>query len=125
MLNEVTDSGSRPASPSEEQLIKDIGGISYLGGSDTTVSLVVSFILSMLVYPEVQRRGQEEVDRIVGCERLPELSDREHLPYVNAIVSECYRWLPATAMGWSSSSSICKQILTLIFFLVRRCPTLD
>jgi cytochrome P450 len=99
MLNEATESGSRAASPAQEQMIKDIAGITYLGGSDTTVSLVVSFVLAMLVYPEVQKCGQEEVDRVVGSGRLPDLSDREHLPYVDAIVSECYRWLPATTMG--------------------------
>lgn len=31
----------------------------------------------MLLHPEVQKKAQEELDRVIGRDRLPELSDRE------------------------------------------------
>jgi len=38
------------------------------------------------------RKAQEELDRIVGCERLPQLSDQEDLPYISALIKELLRW---------------------------------
>lgn len=36
----------------------------YAGGADTTVSAVETFFLAMALYPDVQRRAQEEIDRV-------------------------------------------------------------
>ena len=38
------------------------------------------------------KKAQEELDRIVGSERLPQLSDQEDLPYVSALIKELLRW---------------------------------
>ena len=46
----------------------------------------------MSLYPEVQQRAREELDRVIGPTRLPELSDRDQLPYVNAVLKEALRW---------------------------------
>lgn len=42
-------------------------------------------------YPEVQRRAQEELDRVVGRDRLPNVDDEANLPYCHAIVKEIER----------------------------------
>jgi cytochrome P450 len=52
----------------------------------------------MTLYPEVQHAAHEEIDRVVGG-RLPNFSDRENLPYINAIIKETLRWQPIGAMG--------------------------
>jgi hypothetical protein len=36
---------------------------------------------------------------VVGKDRLPEFSDEKYMPYVQALVSECLRWLPMAPMG--------------------------
>lgn len=41
----------------------------------------------MTLYPEVQKKAQEELDRVVGHERLPEFQDRDNLPYLNALAT--------------------------------------
>ncbi len=46
----------------------------------------------MILYPEVQARAQEEIDRVVGRHRLPSFEDREALPYISAICCEIVRW---------------------------------
>jgi cytochrome P450 len=53
----------------------------------------------MTLFPDVQLKAQGEIDRVVGNDRLPSLADRNSLPYVNALVSEIFRWRPVVPMG--------------------------
>lgn len=48
----------------------------------------------MVQYPEVQRKAQEELDRVIGRTRLPEFEDKDSLPYLNAVYKEVLRWYP-------------------------------
>jgi len=57
------------------------------------------FVLAMLLYPDIARKGQEEIDAVVGSERLPDFSDRESLPFVESIVQETLRWDPTVPIG--------------------------
>ena len=40
------------------------------------------------------QKAQEELDRVVGENRLPDFSDRDNLPYINALTREIFRWNP-------------------------------
>ena len=51
-----------------------------------------ALFLAMALYPEVQKKAQEEIDSVVGLNRLPEFEDRPFLPYINAIAKESMRW---------------------------------
>ncbi len=53
----------------------------------------------MIQYPEVQRKAQAELDRVVGLNRLPNFADRPSLPYIEAIVKETLRWQLVTPLG--------------------------
>ncbi|KAH8985750.1 cytochrome P450 oxidoreductase [Lactarius hatsudake] len=64
----------------------------YGGGTDTVVAAINTFILAMVLFPDVQLKAQEEIDRIVGTSRLPNLADRENLPYFAAVYKEILRW---------------------------------
>jgi cytochrome P450 len=102
----LEDDTALPAEQSEFETIKELAAVMYLAGSDTTVAAVTSFFLAMLVYPDVQAKGQAKVDRVVGRDRLPEVEDAENMPYVQAIASECLRWLPVVPLG-SSCLRLC------------------
>lgn len=52
-------------------------------------------MLALLVNSEVQEKAQAELDDIVGAQRLPTLDDRPRLPYIEAVISESLRWIPA------------------------------
>ena len=39
-------------------------------------------------YPDVQRKAQAELDRVVGRSRLPGIEDEKDLPYCHAIIKE-------------------------------------
>ncbi|KDR82002.1 hypothetical protein GALMADRAFT_60016 [Galerina marginata CBS 339.88] len=70
----------------------------YVGGGETTVSALRSFILLMTLHPDIQRRAQEDIDS-VAPNRLPTIDDYESLPYIRAIVKETVRWAPVAPVG--------------------------
>ena len=66
----------------------------------------------MTLFPEVQRRGQAEIDAVVGPDRLPTFDDRDRLPYVNAMVKEIIRWAPPVPMGAYALPAPATRVLT-------------
>ena len=64
-----------------------------------SASTIKSFFLAVTLYPETARLAQEELDSVVGRDRLPDFSDKPRLPYVSALVKEVLRWRPPTAFG--------------------------
>lgn len=49
-------------------------------------------MLCMVLNPEVRIKAQEEIDRVVGKDRLPNFTDRPNLPYMECVLSEVFRW---------------------------------
>lgn len=76
-----------------------LAGTMYAAGAETTSAVLAWFILAMIVYPDVQRRAQAELDAVVGRTRLPTFDDYVKLPYIRAIVKEALRWQPAAPLG--------------------------
>ena len=53
----------------------------------------------MVLYPEFQRKAQEEIDRVIGNDRFPTFVDQANLPYLDAVVKEVLRWAPVGPLG--------------------------
>ncbi|PPQ63628.1 hypothetical protein CVT24_004381 [Panaeolus cyanescens] len=68
-------------------------------GSETMVAALEFFFLAITLYPEVQAKAQEEIDRVVGRTRLPNFEDRQSLPYTDALYRELLRWRPPINLG--------------------------
>ncbi len=49
--------------------------------------------------PHVQKRAQEEIDRVIGHNRLPDANDRDDLPYIEAIYRELFRYEAPLGIG--------------------------
>ena len=64
-----------------------------------TSANITSFILAMMLHPEVQRKGHEEITRVCDSSQLPSYDDADSLPYVTAIVLEVLRWTAAAPIG--------------------------
>ncbi|KAI0739567.1 cytochrome P450 98A3 [Daedaleopsis nitida] len=64
-----------------------------------TNALVGAFFLALVLYPDVQKKAQAELDAVVGRGRLPDFNDRDSLPYITAIVTELSRWHNVTPIG--------------------------
>ncbi|OCH88346.1 CyP450 monooxygenase [Obba rivulosa] len=84
----------------EERIAQNVAGMAYAGGTDTTVSTLQSFLQAMVLYPNVLKRAQDELARVVGPSRLPDFSDRPSLTYINAICKECMRWQTIVPLGF-------------------------
>jgi hypothetical protein len=84
----------------DEEAIAWTAASLYGAAADTTAIALSVLTLAMLKFPHVQRKAQEEIDRVVGTDRLPSFDDRDNLPYISAIVKETLRWWPITPMGF-------------------------
>lgn len=60
---------------------------------------MTTFIYLMMTHPAVQRKAQAEIDEIIGTDRLPNVDDRDRLPYLQAIIKEVNRWGPVAPQG--------------------------
>lgn len=58
-----------------------------------------AFFLAMTLYPEIQKRCQAEIDAATGGNRLPDIVDRDSLPFVSATMWELMRWQPVSPLG--------------------------
>jgi cytochrome P450 len=74
----------------------EVGGLAgnlIGGGVDTTSSTMISCVLAMCAFPDVQRKAQAEIDLVVGPDRSPTWEDIDgKLPYLVALVKEVLRW---------------------------------
>ncbi|KAI5240963.1 cytochrome P450 [Aureobasidium subglaciale] len=92
------------AKAQEEESFSDaqagyISGTLLEAGSDTTSSTLYAFLQAMLLFPEVQKIAQEEIDRVVGVDRHPTMEDEPNLQYIRGCVKETLRWMPTTILG--------------------------
>ncbi|KZT04888.1 cytochrome P450 [Laetiporus sulphureus 93-53] len=83
-----------------EDTIKDTVSIAFAAGTDTTAATLKTFMLAMLLFPDVQRKAQDEIDRVIGRGRLPTFEDRDSLPYIQAIHHETQRWHPSVLLSF-------------------------
>ena len=80
------------------------------------ISTLTTFFLAMTLYPEAQRKAQQEIDAVVGANRLPTIDDRDKLPYVNCLLKEVLRWGPAAPVGMLYPCRLSPALLTYYFF---------
>jgi len=83
----------------QSALARNVAAVAYAGASDTTVSSISICLLAMAMFPEVQKKAQIELDKVIGPSRLPEFDDLAELPYVKAVIMESLRWMPVSPLG--------------------------
>jgi cytochrome P450 len=76
-----------------------LAGVAMEGGSDTSSASILCFMKAMTCFPDVQKRAQTEIDRVIGNDRTPMWSDYDSLPYVSQVVKETMRWRPVGGIG--------------------------
>ncbi|RPD65720.1 cytochrome P450, partial [Lentinus tigrinus ALCF2SS1-6] len=92
VANCINDSSADKLAVPKDHAIMWTAASLYTGGADTTIASILSLFLAMTLYPDVQRKGREEILSKIGTERLPTLDDKPSLPYIEAIVKELLRW---------------------------------
>ncbi|EEP78179.1 conserved hypothetical protein [Uncinocarpus reesii 1704] len=70
----------------------EIGQHLLSGATDTTVSVLTTFVAAICLFPGVQRKAQE------GSERLPQYEDTASLPYIQQLILEAQRWITSVPL---------------------------
>ncbi|XP_051578815.1 cytochrome P450 1B1 [Myxocyprinus asiaticus] len=64
-----------------------------IGAGQDTISTAMQWIFLLLVkYPSMQTKLQEQIDKVVGRDRLPSIEDRSKLAYLDAFIYETMRY---------------------------------
>ncbi|XP_072045919.1 cytochrome P450 2J5-like [Amphiura filiformis] len=74
-------------------------------GVETTSTTLRWAFLYMITHPEIQKRIQDEIDSVIGRNRLPRLSDRNNLPFTMATISEIQRHASILFLGFPHSAA--------------------
>ncbi|NWS16560.1 CP1A4 protein, partial [Pachyramphus minor] len=83
---------------SDEKIISIVNDL-FGAGFDTVATALSWSLMYVALYPNIQKKIQEELDQTIGQERKPRLSDRGTLPYTEAFILEMFRhssFLPFT-----------------------------
>jgi hypothetical protein len=78
------------------------------------VSAISTCCLALALCLDVQARVHEELDRIIGRNRLPTESDRGRLPYLEAIITEGLRWRPVAPSVCMASKFSAESLTTMV-----------
>ncbi|CAC5401019.1 CYP17A [Mytilus coruscus] len=76
----------------------------FSAGIDTSRVTLGFAVRYMAGLPEIQSKVQEEIDRVVGKDRLPTVKDRENLSYTEATLHEVMRLGTAVPVGLPHST---------------------
>ena len=63
------------------------------------MAAITSCILGLLERPDVFRKAQEDLDRVVKPGQLPDFEHEESLPFITAILKETLRWRDVVPIG--------------------------
>ncbi|XP_042884301.1 cytochrome P450 2L1-like [Penaeus japonicus] len=63
----------------------------FFAGSETTTSTLTFIMYYLAVFPEAQRKLQQEIDRVLPDGALATLEDKARLPYTEAVIHEVLR----------------------------------
>ncbi|KAG1829370.1 cytochrome P450 [Suillus variegatus] len=101
----VADFLSQAHDDADEDILKAVALMGYMAGMETTASILQTFLLAMVLYPDVQSRARAEIDQAVRHDSMPCLDDRASLPYLDAILCEVVRWYPPAPLGFAHAAS--------------------
>ncbi|XP_063619467.1 probable cytochrome P450 304a1 [Cydia splendana] len=89
MKEEIRDTGRTTFSVDQLILICT----DYMFPSATAGESVIQILVEqMFLHPEIQDKIHEEIDRVVGRDRMPNLDDRKNMPYTEACLREMLRF---------------------------------
>ncbi|CAK8576015.1 unnamed protein product [Lathyrus sativus] len=80
----------------------------FTAGTDTTAISTEWALVELMKNPSLLQQAREEIESIVGKNRVVEESDVPNLPYLQAIIKETFRLHPPVAMVTRCCVSECK-----------------
>ncbi|KAF9237858.1 cytochrome P450 [Melanogaster broomeanus] len=99
VFDALQNADEKVASPEWLKGIKEASATAFGAASETSSSALMTFLLAMVLNPDVQEQAHAQIDAVVGKDRLPTLDDRPSLTYIDAIMRETLRWNPALPLS--------------------------
>jgi len=59
----------------------------------------------MAMFPDIQKKAQDELDSVLEGSRLVDFGDRPSLPYTEAVYKEVLRWHPLAPSGFPRATA--------------------
>ncbi|XP_060575560.1 steroid 17-alpha-hydroxylase/17,20 lyase-like isoform X1 [Ruditapes philippinarum] len=93
----------------EDHLIQTLADI-FSAGTDTSRFTLQYALLYMVAFPDIQEKVQEEIDNVVGKDRLPGVADRPNLSYTEAVLHESMRLASINPTGLFHQASCDSEV---------------
>ncbi|XP_013390967.1 cytochrome P450 2J6 [Lingula anatina] len=100
----VTQDGHDPEVYTEWNVFRIIVDL-YLAGTDTTANTLRWSLVHMVNHPDVQKRVQQEIDQVIGQDRVAKMEDKERMSFTEATILEVFRMSPVAPFGVPHATS--------------------
>ncbi|KAJ4793897.1 Cytochrome P450 93A2 [Rhynchospora pubera] len=76
----------------------------FTAGTDSSAATIEWALSELINHPRIMQKLQEEIDRVIGTDRLVGEADVPNLPYLNAVVKEIMRIHPGAPIAYRMST---------------------
>ncbi|KAK2863890.1 hypothetical protein Q7C36_003044 [Tachysurus vachellii] len=87
----------------------------FEAGTESTATTLRWGLLFMMKYPEIQKKVQAEIDKVIGQSRQASMADKPYMPYTEAVVHEIQRMGNIVPLGLVKRA--CKDTVLGGFFI--------
>lgn len=112
--DEALTEGKKETYFSEAQLIQIMNDL-FSAGLETVTSTLEWAVLFLMRHPEIQEQIHEEVTKVVGTDRSPQLDDLPNMPFTEATMYEVLRRSNVIALGNAHATTEYVFFITKLF----------